>query len=291
MNFLRRVIVEEFSFLFACPTVLWQLFFLYLPLVALLAYSFYDPPVFTFKYYFQAFSPVYLAIIGHSLIVAIATAFSCFLIAYPVSYFLVIKVHKRFKTILLFSLILPSWTNLIVQIYAWFFLFDKNSFLSQLFYHLGILSKSTHLLNNYFSILIVMVAIYLPFMILPIYTSLEKIDKRLLEASADLGSSRFQTFKRVVFPLSLPGVYAGLLLVFLPAFGEFVIPTLLGGSKIIFWGNLIVDKFLISRNWQSGAAAAMVGIMFSGLIIVVGYLIIRFFMCVRRFSNKTGRVL
>src|SRR5439155_26465819 len=124
---------------------------------------------------------------------------------------------------------LPSWTSLIVQIYAWFFLLEKNGFISRTLQQLGIISPSFHLLNNYFSILLGMVSCYLPFMILPLYAVLEKMDKRYLEASADLGADRYETFKRVVFPLSLPGVYAGLLLVFIPSFGEFAIPTLLGG--------------------------------------------------------------
>ncbi len=113
-----------------------------------------------------------------------------------------------------------------------------------------------------------MVSVYLPFMILPIFSSLRKIDTTLLEASADLGANRFETFKRIVLPLSLPGIYVGLVLVFLPAFGEFAIPTLLGGSKIAFWGNLIVDKFLRSHSWASGAALALVGAIF--LVVFLG---------------------
>ena len=276
MSFFKKIFQEEFPFLLASPAVIWQLFFLYLPLCLLFVYSFFEAPVlgaaktvysFTFAHYQQIVSATYLKVVIRSFYVASMTSLCCFFIAYPIAYFLVMKVPKRFKTILLFSLILPSWTSLIVQIYAWFSLLDKNSLLCRFLYKFGILSRTTHLMNNYFAILVVMVAVYLPFMILPLYTALEKIDKKLFEASADLGASRFQTFIRVIFPLSLPGLYAGLLLVFLPAFGEFAIPTLLGGSKTIFWGNLIVDKFLVSRNWQSGAALAIAGIIFSCLFV------------------------
>ena len=285
MKIIRRILAEEFSFLLACPAVIWQIFFLYLPLAVLIGYSFFEYPSFTLEYYNDVMSSVYLRVIARSFFVALSTAFWCLLLAYPVAYFIAMKVPKQYKTMFLFLLILPSWTSLIVQIYAWFFLLDGNSFLCRFFSHIGLMGNSKHLLNNYFAILLVMIAVYLPFMILPLYTALQKIDKRLLEASADLGANRVQTFLRIVFPLSLPGLYVGLLLVFLPAFGEFAIPTLLGGSKFLFWGNLIVDKFFIARNWRSGSAVAIVGIFFSCLFIVTLYGIIKLLS-----SNRKRRI-
>lgn len=281
MKFLSRIFAEEFPFVLSCPALIWQFFFLYLPLGMLLIYSVVDYSAslqayeLTLRYYEQIFNTLYFRVIINSFILAAITSTICFLIAYPVAYFLAMKVRKSYRPFLLFSLILPSWTSLIIQIYAWFFLLEKNGIVSQILYSLGIISKSFHLLNNYFSILIGMVSCFLPFMILPIYAVLEKMDKRYLEASADLGANRFETFKRVVFPISLPGVYTGFLLVFIPAFGEFAIPTLLGGSKNVFWGTVIVDKFLMSRDWRAGSALTSIGIIFPVIVLISCYLVTR----------------
>jgi len=281
MRLLNRILAQELPFMLACPALLWQSIFLYTPFIILVLHSVFDivPGTqvysFTLAYYAQIFNSLYFHVIIRSLFLATLNAFICFLIAYPVAYYLAMKGPKRIKTFLLFSLILPSWTSLIVQIYAWFFLLEKNGFFSRFLVALGIISPSYHLLNNYFTIVLGMVSCYLPFMILPIYAVLEKMDKRYLEASADLGADRFATFRRVVFPLSLPGVYAGLLLVFIPSFGEFAIPTLLGGAKYVFWGNIIVDKFLRSRDWRAGAALAIVGVLLPVLVLLFGYVIRR----------------
>lgn len=277
MKFLSRIVTKELGLLFACPAILWQIFFLYMPLVMLLCYSileFSDVDQayhFTLERYTIIFNSLFFKVIVNSFFTAVVTAFICFLIAYPVAYFLALKANKRYRTFLLISVILPSWTSLIVQIYAWFFMLERNGFFCQFLYKLGILPQSVHLLNNYFAILVGMVSCFLPFMILPIYAVLERMDKSIIEASADLGANRFETFKRIVWPLSLPGVYAGILLVTIPAFGEFAIPTLLGGAKNVFWGNLIVDKFLRSRDWASGAALANIGILFPALVIFFFY--------------------
>jgi spermidine/putrescine transport system permease protein len=281
MNFrgLRSIFAQELSFVFSCPAILWQCVFLYVPFFLLAAYSVIDYNEtttlysFTLAYYQEIFSSLYIQIIFKSFFLASLTAAVCFAIAYPVAYCLALKVPKRFKTILLFTLIFPSWTSLIVQVYAWFFLLEKNGMISSVLRFLHIISPSQHLLNNYGTIVLGMVSCYLPFMILPIYAVLEKMDRYYLESSADLGASRVETFRRVIFPLSLPGVYAGVMLVFIPSFGEFAIPTLLGGSKYIFWGSVIVDKFLRSRDWRLGAALVIVGIMLPvtlmGLVFLV----------------------
>lgn len=277
MKLLSRIISKELTLLFAAPALLWQVIFLYMPLVMLLCYSILDfseehqRTFVTLERYATIFNSLYFKVIVNSFVTAVATAFICFLIAYPVAYFLALKANKRYRTFLLISVILPSWTSLIVQIYAWFFMLERNGFFCQLLYKIGLLPRSVHLLNNYFAILVGMVSCFLPFMILPIYAVLERMDKSLLEASADLGANRYETFKRVILPLSLPGVYAGVLLVTIPSFGEFAIPTLLGGAKSVFWGNLIVDKFLRSRDWGSGAALANIGILFPALVILFIY--------------------
>ncbi len=277
MKFFKRLIQEELPFILACPTVMWQIFFLYLPLLILLFYSFtYRDEIsrvltFTFSHYTHVMNSLYFKVILNSLVLATATTFICLLIAYPVAYFFAMKI-RRHKTILLFSLILPSWTSFIVQVYAWFFLLQKKGFFSFMLQKLGIIAESTHLLNNYFSILVGMVYCFLPFMVLPIYSNLEKMDKSLLEASADLGANSFETFKRIILPLSLPGVLAGFFLVFIPSFGEFAIPDLLGGGqKTVFWGTMIVEKFLMTKDWQSGSALTATGIIFLFSIFCIIY--------------------
>jgi len=281
VKFLQFIFKEELPFLFACPALLWQILFLYLPLLMLFFYSItvYSHVTnfiyFTFSYYYQILDLTYLKIILNSVILAFSTALICLIIAYPVAYFLALKVSKKYRTFLLVSLILPSWTNLIVQIYAWFFLLGKNVFFSQLLYKIGLISEQTHLLNNYFSIMVGTVYCWIPFMILPIYAVLDRMDKSLLEASSDLGASRFETFRRIVFPLSFPGVLAGYLLVFIPVFGEFAIPVLLGGGKKIFWGNVIVEKFLLLRDWKAGSAFATMGVLLGALVILFIFFIYR----------------
>lgn len=281
MRLVTRIFAEEIYFMFACPALLWQFVFLYIPFGILALHSVFEySDVFgrytlTFAYYLQIFNSLYFWIIVRSFFLASLTALICFVIAYPVAYYLALKVPQRFKIYLLFLLILPSWTSLIVQVYAWFFLLEKNGFISRTLQALGIISPTFHLLNNYFSIILGMVSCYLPFMILPVYALLEKMNKSYLEASADLGANRFETFRRIVFPLSLPGVYAGVLLVFIPSFGEYAIPTLLGGSKYVFWGSVIVDKFLRSRDWRVGAALVIIGILFPVLVMLLGYIISR----------------
>ncbi|MCK4651171.1 ABC transporter permease [Candidatus Babeliales bacterium] len=282
MNFVRRIFKNELPFVFACPALIWQFLFLYLPLCLIMIYSFVDVEKgfrflrFTFFHYKEVLNLLYLKVIINSLIIAIFTSMICFLISYPVAYYFSMKV-KRFKTFLLFSLILPSWTSFIVQIYCWFFLLQKNGFISFFLYKLGIISDGTHLLNNYFAILIGMVYCYLPFMILPIYAVLERMDKDLIEASADLGANHFQTLRRVIFPISFPGVLAGFLLVFIASFGEFAVPDLLGGGKNVFWGSVIVDKFLIFRDWQSGSSLTAIGVLILGSLFLFIYLLNRFF--------------
>ncbi|MFH0898360.1 MAG: ABC transporter permease [bacterium] len=296
MKLFKQFNVKDLSFALACPAVIWQAFFLYFPLILLFMWSLldYSPETgryfFTFQFYSMIFSTTYFKAIINSVVVALITASICFILAYPIAYFLAMKINKRYRPFLLFSLVLPSWTSFIIQVYAWFFLLDKNGFVSRSLYTLGILPESWNLLNNYFSILIGMVCVYLPFMILPLYTVLEKIDKSIIEASADLGAHRLETFKRIIFPLSLPGVSIGFLLVFLPAFGEFVIPTLLGGSKFAFWGSIIKDKFLETQDWKTGASLSSLGIMFPIIIIAFVFIVSKVITAFKKLNQQSPSI-
>lgn len=278
MKIIKYALKNELPFFFICPALLWQVLFLYVPLLVLLGYSFFEYSIvtntfsFTLSHYWQVVRPFSLKIMWNSFLLAFETTVICFLISYPMAYFMAFKV-KRFRMLYLFFLILPSWTSLIMQIYAWIFLLKKDGFLSQFLYQFGFVDQQVHMLNNHFSILVGMVYCYLPFMILPLYAVLEKIDKRLLEASADLGANRFVTIRKVIFPLSLSGIIVGVFLVFIPAFGEFAIPEFLGGAKRLFWGNVIVAKFLDYRDWHAGSATVCIGVLIPVVAVFLLYLI------------------
>jgi len=288
MRIIRRVFGEDFPFFFACPALLWQVLFLYLPILGILLFSFsptFDMvsmiPRFTLVHYLEILNPIYFKIILNSFVLASLTGIICLLFAFPVAYFLAFTA-RRWRTVLLFALILPSWTNFIIQVYAWFFLLEQKGVFSRLLYLLGFAASPPQLLNTYFSTLVGMVYCFLPFMIFPIYAVLERMDKLLLEASADLGASHLHTLRKIIIPLSMPGIYAGFGLVFVSAFGEFAIPILLGGSKSVYWGNVIVDKFIISRNWASGFAFTVMGLIFLGLLVFALYVIQSFYHLVTR---------
>jgi spermidine/putrescine transport system permease protein len=290
---IKDTLSRELPFFFICPALLWQVFFLYVPLFILLlhSFSFFDPATktysFSFKFYQQVLQPLSLKILSNSFVLAIETTIICFLLAYPLAYFLVFKI-RRFKTIAMLLVILPSWTSFVLQIYAWFFLLKKDGMISQALYHIGIFSQPMHMLNSHFSMLVGMVYCYLPFMVLPLYAVMEKIDARWIEASADLGATRWITIQKIIFPLSIRGLGAGLFLVFIPAFGEFVIPEFLGGSKTLYWGNVIVSKFLDYRDWHSGSAATYSAVLFPVLAIACFYVLVKIFRKVMVLGDRHG---
>lgn len=261
---------QELSFLAALPAALWQLLFMLAPVGIIFYFSVSDalnPWAFTLSHYAHMLQLSYFKIIFRSLFLGVLTGLSCLIFAYPVAYYLALRV-KRFKNILLFLLTLPFWVNFLVQIYAWYFLLEYNGLLNMILLKLGIISEPILFMSSLFSVYLVMVYCYLPFMIMPLYSTLEKIDMRLLDASADLGATHFETFMRITLPLSIPGMKTGFLLVMIPAFGEFVIPALLGGSKNMLVGSLISYYFLAARNNNAGAAFTCL----SGLILIAAML-------------------
>lgn len=273
---LTAFLKNQLSYFMSIPALLWQTLFLYLPLLTIFIISFLGYKdgslVVTFEHYRNLFGFVYAIIILRSTILAFVTASLCLLCAYPVVYFLVFRLG-RIKQLLLFFLILPFWTSLLVQVYAWFFVLEKNGLINTIFLNMGIISQPLYLLNTQFAVYLVMAYCYLPFMILPLYTTLEKLDRRLIEASLDLGATPLQTLLRVTLPLSLPGIKTGFFLVLVPSFGEFVIPALMGGSKRFYIGSLIEHFFLVSRDLFSGAAFTC----FAGVVLLSMTLIIRWY--------------
>jgi spermidine/putrescine transport system permease protein len=176
------------------------------------------------------------------------------LVAYPLAYYLAVKVGSRWKLLLLVLVIVPFWTSLLIRTYAWIFILGGRG-IPALLELIGM--EGVRLINTPGAVMVGIVYGYLPLMVFPIFVSLEKLDKGLLESSSDLGASPFRTFLQVTLPLSMPGVATGCMLVFILLMGEFLIPAFLGGGKVFFIGNALVDLFLQSRNWPFGSAVAV----------------------------------
>ncbi|HRN78086.1 MAG TPA: ABC transporter permease [Candidatus Dependentiae bacterium] len=262
---LRAAIAREIPFLFSLPALVWLIAFLCVPIVILgylsVATSVY--PFISLQKYVHMFDMVHVRIITRSLLLSFCTVATCLLCAYPIAYFIVIK-SGRWKNLFLFFLMIPLWTNFLIQVYGWFFILERNGLINSLLLKIGIIKDPLYLSNNLFSIFVVMVYCYLPFMILPLYTILEKLNLQLLEASADLGASAWQTFTRITLPLSMPGIRTGVLLTYVLSFGEFAIPTLVGGGKYMMVGNLISYYFLVMRDISLGSAFTLV----SGMVLL-----------------------
>ncbi|WP_419762657.1 ABC transporter permease [Defluviimonas aestuarii] len=204
----------------------------------------------------------------NTLMLAPAGTVLCLLIAYPLAYYLAVKADPKWRTLLLILVIVPFWTSILIRSYAWIYLLGGQG-IPKLISTLGL--GNPRLINTPFAVLIGIVYGYLPLMVFPIYVSLERLDKRLLEASADLGSPPWRSFLQVTLPLSMPGVATGCMLVFILLMGEFLIPAMLGGGKVFFVGNALVDLFLQSRNWPYGAAVA-VALVVIMLVTVTAYM-------------------
>ena len=269
----HKVFLDD-SFFWGFPTLLWQVLFFYVPLGFLVAASFIksfdgvNPAHFTLEHYRALWEPVYVSILLRSFLFAAATVFLCLIIAYPVAYHLALRV-KKYKNVWFALLVLPFWTNFLLLVYAWYFLLENDGMINLVLLKIGLISTPLHLMNTPIAIFCGMLYCYLPFMLLPLYSNFERIDARLLEASYDLGGNYFQTFKRITLPLTLPGIQTGALLVFIPAFGEFVIPALLGGDKTMYVGSVITHYFLTIRNTSLGSAFTMV----STLVLIGGIFI------------------
>lgn len=240
------------------PATAWFAIMLALPLVVIVVFSFGERaaaggyvPAFTLAQY--ANLPARFTAFKNTLLMAPAGTVVCLLVAYPLAYFLAVRANPKLKTLLLVLVIVPFWTSILIRTYAWIFILGGRG-IPALLEMVGI--DDVRLINTPFSVLVGIIYGYLPLMVFPIYVSLEKLDKRLLEASGDLGATPLRTFRQVTLPLSMPGVATGCMLVFILLMGEFLIPALLGGGKVFFIGNALVDLFLQSRNWAYGSAVA-----------------------------------
>jgi len=245
------------------PTFFYLIVFMILPLVLVVILSLltrgpYGNVVYrlNLQNYSRLMDSLYLRILWYSLEVAALTSVFTILIGYPLAYYIA-RAPRNQRSLLLFLILVPFWTNFIIRIYAWIMILRTQGLLNTLLLNLGIIKIPLEMLYTPTAVLIGMVYEFLPFMVLPLYTSLEKIENAQMEAAADLGARPWQVFLRVTFPLSIPGMIAGSILVFIPAMGMFVVPDLMGGAKTILVGNLIRNQFLTARDWPFGSAASM----------------------------------
>jgi spermidine/putrescine transport system permease protein len=219
----------------------------------------YGEIVYTFSLgnYLKLIDPLYAQTLWRSVWIASVTTTISLLIGYPVAWFIAQKNEKS-KKLLLALLILPFWTNFLVRTYSWIFILRTEGLLNNILGSLGIINQPLELLFTQTAVIIGLVYTYLPFMILPIYVSIEKLDKSIIDATRDLGASLWQTFRHVILPLTKIGVLSGCILVFVPALGAYITPDLLGGAKNLMIGNLIQIQFLTARDWPFGSALALV---------------------------------
>lgn len=267
--------MKRFSQL-AAPYVVWVALMILLPMLLILFYAFTDSGngvvnfTFTLDHFIRFFTDHdFLLILWRSLVIAFKTTVICILLGYPIAYFIA-RSSDRVRNILVLVITLPTWINMLVRTYAWIGILTQGGLFSNIlgFFGLG----ETELLYTENAVLIGMVYNFIPFMILQINTSLCKMDHSLLEASADLGANKVQTFWRVTFPLSLSGVISGIALVFLPAVSSFFIPKLLGGGQFFLIGNVIENQFITVGEWNFGSAISMI---MAAIMMLCMYLIRR----------------
>jgi spermidine/putrescine transport system permease protein len=267
------------------PAGFWYAALLVFPLIVVLIFSFgernpiggYAPGLTLAQY---ANLPSRLAAFRNTMTLAPLGTIAALLIAYPLAYYLAVKVSARWKTTLLILVIVPFWTSILIRSYAWIYLLGGNG-IPALIETLGL--GEIRLINTPFAVLVGIVYGYLPLMVFPIYVALEKLDKSLLEAAADLGTPPWRSFLQITLPLSITGVLTGSVLVFILLTGEYLIPALLGGGKVFFVGNALVDLFLQSRNWAFGSAVAVALIVI--MLIIVGL----YTRAIRRFGHGARR--
>jgi spermidine/putrescine transport system permease protein len=211
----------------------------------------------TLRYYEQVFDQIFLRVFLRSLALASATTALCLLIAYPVAYYIAVKA-VRYRNFLLLLVIMPLWVTFLLRAYALLTLLGPEGFVNGVLLSLGLIQQPLFLIYNETSVLIGMVYSYLPLAILPLYSTLVRLDKTVIEASRVLGAGPLKTFFKVTLPISRPGVFAAVLLTFIPAAGEFIVPSFLGGPNEVYVGTLIYNAFLAARNWNWGAAMSIV---------------------------------
>lgn len=260
------------------PMIAWLALFVVVPMGILLVYSFCSRDdlgrvvfEFTFDNYRRVFDPIYLKVLGRSVGYAAVTTLICIALGYPVAWFIA-RQREAVRNRLLLLVMIPFWTSFLIRTYAWITILKSEGLLNGFLLSAGAIPAPLEILYTPAAVIIGLVYAYLPFMILPIYGSAEKLDNALVDAAHDLGAGPVRAFSEVIVPLTWPGIAAGVLLVFVPAIGMFAITDLMGGAKVPMIGNVIQNQFFKARNWPFGAA---LGVVFTFMFIVAYALIQR----------------
>lgn len=259
--------MKKFSLIY----LFWGLIFIVLPLFLILAHALSSNTdlsefAFTLDNFHRFFEPLYVKILITSLILAGLSTILCLIVGYPVAY-IISKMSEKVRNNMILIFIIPMWMNFLLRTYAWLTLLGNKGLINKFIGLFGL--GPWDLMYNSKAIMIGMVYNFLPFMVLPIYTVLLKMDQKLIEAAKDLGANDFEVFTKVILPLSLPGIYTGITMVFIPAISTFVVPNLLGGNNFYLIGNLIEKQFTFTGDWGFGSAISMVLIVIMLLILVV----------------------
>lgn len=255
------------------PTIVWLGIFLFIPLAYVIlmtlltknAYGGVDF-VFTLENYKNLFNSEYLRVFWDSIWLSFQTTVICLLVGYPFAYILA-NAPKRWKSFLVMLLMLPFWTNSLIRTYGWNTLLRTEGIINHFLQGIGLIKQPLEMLYTDGAVLLGMVYALLPFTVLPLYTSIEKLDRSLLEAGSDLGASRIHIFTRIILPLTMPGIFAGSIQTFIPSLGFFFISDMMGGAKTMYIGNLIKNQFLSARNWPFGATLSIVLIVITLILM------------------------
>ncbi|EOU2018868.1 ABC transporter permease [Clostridium perfringens] len=242
----------------AYPYVVWSAIFIVIPLLLIVFFSFTNKVdgrfVFSFENFQRLFEPIYFTVFIRSIWLAVLSTVSCLILGYPIAY-IISKLPIKRRNMLILLFILPMWMNFLLRTYAWMAILGRDGLINTLLGYIGI--GPIKMLYTDGAILLGMVYNFLPFMVIPIYTVLIKIDKNLVNAAYDLGANKAQAFRKIILPLSIPGIISGITMVFMPAVSNFVIPSLLGGGKYMLVGNLIEQQFTTIGNWNFGSALSI----------------------------------
>ncbi|MDY0151678.1 MAG: ABC transporter permease [Candidatus Cloacimonas sp.] len=263
------------SWLLSAPALFWLIFFFLIPYLIVVIYSFLTPDIYDVKFEFslnayrQALTANYLSTFAQSFKLAFLTTFLCLLLGFPVAYFIARAKDKTKNTLLIF-IIIPFWTNLIIRIFSWRIFLAYNGVLNDTLMGMGLISQPLEIMRTDLAVILVMVYVYLPYMILPLYSVLEKLDFTLLHAAMDLGANEVKAFFRITLPLAAEGIFAGSLLVFIPALGAYLIPQLVGNQRSLYLGQVITYKIKnIPRNWPMASALSLTLLFFVAVILVL----------------------
>ncbi len=266
---------NRIKYLLLFPIIAYSLLLIILPLIYIFFISFmksdsYGGIIYTFNLsnYLEIFNMVYIKVFLKSIVIATIATFICILISYPFTYF--ISQKKGYvKNVLITLVMIPFLTNSLIRTYGWIILLRKHGLINETLLSLGLIKDPFNLMYNNFSIIIGMVYTLLPFMILPLYSSMEKINPNVINAASDLGAGKIKTFFEIIIPYTKTGLFNGIIMVFIPCLGYFFISDLLGGGKLMILGNLIKNQFLTARNWPFGASISIAMLIVSYILVKI----------------------